>query len=158
MTKTASQKRDGVRANNRPSFYQSLADEDFRRVATAAIRLMRTSVRQDGGTTYDVVQMVDSYLKSHGVNAWVRWGTLALPSGRLIMEHYWIEDIVSEIIVDPTVDKFRNELSLDIGYFSKDSADGMRRRYFEQKLDDEDAERDRVKKQAVKHGLFTSAI
>lgn len=156
MTKTASQKRDGVRANNRPSFYQSLADEDFRRVATAAIRLMRTSVRQDGGTTYDVVQMVDSYLKSHGVNAWVRWGTLALPSGRLIMEHYWIEDTVGGVIVDPTIDKFRNELSLDIGYFSK--GDHMYRRYFEQKLDDEDAERNRVKKQAVKHGLFTPAV
>lgn len=150
MKNTASQKRDGVRANNRPS----LNNEDFRRMVTATIREMRSSVRHDGGKTYDVVQMVDSYLKSHGINSWVRWGTLALPSGRLIMEHYWIEDGPNgAMIIDPTVDKFRNELELDIAYLEK--KDRRSRRYFVQELDDDDAERARVKKQATKLGLFS---
>lgn len=145
-TNSAALKRDGVRANNRPS----ISDENFKRMVTSAIRESRTSIRRDGGDTYDIVLWLDEYLRSQNVTSKVQHGTLVLPSGRLVLEHYWVQ--VANVIVDPTIDKFRSELSLDVAY--ADVSQELHGRYFKQKTDSEEEERRSVITRAKRLGLI----
>lgn len=146
-TNSAALKRDGVRANNRPS----ISDENFRRLVTAAIRETRTSIRRDGGDSYDVVMWLADYLRSHNVTSKVQAGSIVLPSGKIEVEHYWLTS--NGALVDPTIDKFRNELSLDIGYFMTLDDVPMLTRYVEQKYTDEDKQRSFAMKRAKRNSL-----
>lgn len=136
-TNTAALKRDGVRANNRPS----LSDENFKRIVTAAIRESRTNIRRNGGDTYDVVEWLNAYLRSQNVTSKRVSGTLVLPSERFVMDHYWV--VAQGFIIDPSVEQYRHELGYDVGYFSADEE--IAGRYFEQKHDSEEDERRSVK-------------
>lgn len=145
-TTSAALKRDGVRANNRPS----ISDEHFKRMVTSAIREMRATIRRDGGDAYDIVQWLDEYLRSQNVTSKVCAGTLVLPSGRFVMDHYWI--VSKGTLIDPSIEQYRHELGYDVGYFGP--TDEITGRFFEQKHDSEEDERRSVKTRAKRLGLI----
>lgn len=145
-TNSAALKRDGVRANNRPS----LSDENFKRLVTASIREMRTAIRRDGGDTYDIAQALSEFLRSQNVTSKVCVGTLVLPSGRLVLDHYWIK--AQGHVLDPSVEQYRHELGYDV--LCVGTNDELARRYFDQRYDSEDEERKSVKTRAKKIGLI----
>lgn len=145
-TNSAALKRDGERANNRPS----LSDENFKRLLFTTIREMRTAIRRDGGSTYDVALWLRDFLKSHSVTSKLCAGTIVLPSGRLIVDHYWIKS--GRIIIDPSIEQLR-ELGYDVGYF--DPSVEVASRYFDQKHDSEEDERRSVRLRAKRLGFVT---